>query len=104
MPQAARPEDVCQGALGNCWFAGALSVVAQLPELIDRICVTKAGGSRSDRETSKGISLIVFQNMMNMDENYIINGKQWEAMKFPGLVGDGTRCSCAFWLKAFGRG
>eukprot|EP00435_Cladocopium_sp_Y103_P047401 s619_g13.t3 len=41
--QAARPEDVCQGALGNCWFAGALSVVAQLPQLIDRICVTKEG-------------------------------------------------------------
>lgn len=39
--EAARPEDVCQGALGNCWFAGALSVVAQLPQLIDRICVTK---------------------------------------------------------------
>ena len=39
--EAARPEDVCQGALGNCWFAGALSVVAQLPELIERICVTK---------------------------------------------------------------
>ena len=43
--QAARPEDVCQGALGNCWFAGALSVVAQLPELIDRICVTKVAGT-----------------------------------------------------------
>ncbi|CAE7596848.1 Capn15 [Symbiodinium natans] len=39
--EAARPEDVCQGALGNCWFAGALSVVAQMPDLIGRICVTK---------------------------------------------------------------
>lgn len=39
--EVARPEDVCQGALGNCWFAGALSVVAQLPQLIDRICLTK---------------------------------------------------------------
>eukprot|EP00931_Biecheleriopsis_adriatica_P065656 TRINITY_DN40149_c0_g1_i1.p1 TRINITY_DN40149_c0_g1~~TRINITY_DN40149_c0_g1_i1.p1 ORF type:complete len:1112 (+),score=225.05 TRINITY_DN40149_c0_g1_i1:116-3451(+) len=39
--EAARPEDVCQGALGNCWFAGALSVVAQLPELIDRLFLTK---------------------------------------------------------------
>eukprot|EP00747_Dinoflagellata_sp_TGD_P006889 gnl/TRDRNA2_/TRDRNA2_116515_c2_seq1.p1 gnl/TRDRNA2_/TRDRNA2_116515_c2~~gnl/TRDRNA2_/TRDRNA2_116515_c2_seq1.p1 ORF type:complete len:852 (-),score=157.45 gnl/TRDRNA2_/TRDRNA2_116515_c2_seq1:198-2564(-) len=33
----ARPEDVCQGALGNCWFAGALSVVARLPQLIEKL-------------------------------------------------------------------
>lgn len=39
--EAARPEDVCQGALGNCWFAGALSVVAQMPDLISKICITK---------------------------------------------------------------
>lgn len=37
----ARCEDVCQGGLGNCWFAGALSTVAQRPELIDNMFVTK---------------------------------------------------------------
>lgn len=44
--EAARPDDVCQGALGNCWFAGALSVVAQLPQLIDRLFVTKEWNSQ----------------------------------------------------------
>eukprot|EP00659_Diplonema_papillatum_P010380 gene10380-15984_t len=39
--EAARPEDVYQGALGNCWFGGALSCVAAHPELIDRLFVTK---------------------------------------------------------------
>eukprot|EP00927_Polykrikos_kofoidii_P049098 TRINITY_DN43225_c0_g1_i1.p1 TRINITY_DN43225_c0_g1~~TRINITY_DN43225_c0_g1_i1.p1 ORF type:complete len:1201 (-),score=233.46 TRINITY_DN43225_c0_g1_i1:89-3592(-) len=39
--EAARPEDVCQGGLGNCWLAGALSVVAQMPHLIDRLFLTK---------------------------------------------------------------
>eukprot|EP00929_Paragymnodinium_shiwhaense_P076679 TRINITY_DN39465_c0_g1_i3.p1 TRINITY_DN39465_c0_g1~~TRINITY_DN39465_c0_g1_i3.p1 ORF type:complete len:1281 (+),score=193.91 TRINITY_DN39465_c0_g1_i3:92-3934(+) len=39
--EAARPEDVCQGGLGNCWFAGALSVVAQLPNLIEKLFLTK---------------------------------------------------------------
>jgi len=39
--EEARPEDVCQGGLGNCWFAGALSVVAQLPQLIDHLFLTK---------------------------------------------------------------
>eukprot|EP00929_Paragymnodinium_shiwhaense_P062238 TRINITY_DN31073_c0_g1_i1.p1 TRINITY_DN31073_c0_g1~~TRINITY_DN31073_c0_g1_i1.p1 ORF type:complete len:1064 (-),score=234.28 TRINITY_DN31073_c0_g1_i1:108-3299(-) len=39
--EAARPEDVNQGALGNCWFAGALSVIAQMPELIDNLFITK---------------------------------------------------------------
>merc|ERR1712007_245997 len=29
-----RPEDVQQGALGNCWFAAALSIVASKPDLI----------------------------------------------------------------------
>eukprot|EP00927_Polykrikos_kofoidii_P071203 TRINITY_DN67502_c0_g1_i1.p1 TRINITY_DN67502_c0_g1~~TRINITY_DN67502_c0_g1_i1.p1 ORF type:complete len:1108 (-),score=217.57 TRINITY_DN67502_c0_g1_i1:52-3297(-) len=39
--EAARPEDVCQGGIGNCWFAGALSVVAQVPQLIQRLFLTK---------------------------------------------------------------
>ena len=30
-----------QGAIGNCWFAGALSVVAQRPDLIDKLILTK---------------------------------------------------------------
>lgn len=37
----ARPEDVCQGALGNCWFACALSVVATKSELIEKMFETK---------------------------------------------------------------
>mmetsp|Transcript_61272 Transcript_61272/g.145878 ORF Transcript_61272/g.145878 Transcript_61272/m.145878 type:complete len:1057 (+) Transcript_61272:80-3250(+) len=37
----ARAEDVCQGALGNCWFAGALSVVARVPQLIENLFITK---------------------------------------------------------------
>lgn len=39
--EAARPEDVCQGAIGNCWFAGALSVVASKPELVTKMFITK---------------------------------------------------------------
>lgn len=37
----ARAEDVCQGGLGNCWFAGALSVVARCPSLIERMFETR---------------------------------------------------------------
>lgn len=33
----ARAEDVCQGALGNCWFVGALSVIARYPRIIDSL-------------------------------------------------------------------
>eukprot|EP01064_Diplonema_japonicum_P002837 TRINITY_DN11839_c1_g2_i1.p1 TRINITY_DN11839_c1_g2~~TRINITY_DN11839_c1_g2_i1.p1 ORF type:complete len:953 (+),score=319.29 TRINITY_DN11839_c1_g2_i1:72-2930(+) len=39
--EAARPEDVYQGALGNCWFGGALSCVAAKPQLIEKLMLTK---------------------------------------------------------------
>ena len=39
--ESARPEDVCQGAIGNCWFAGALSVVAAQDWLISKMFITK---------------------------------------------------------------
>merc|ERR1711988_1847790 len=32
-----RSDDVRQGALGNCWFVGALSVAAEQPELIRKM-------------------------------------------------------------------
>jgi len=35
------PEDVRQGALGNCWFAAALSIVASKPELIWALFLTR---------------------------------------------------------------
>lgn len=38
-----RSDDVRQGALGNCWFVGALSVVAERPELIRRIFLSMDG-------------------------------------------------------------
>jgi len=37
----ARAEDVCQGGVGNCWMAGALSCVACKPELINKVFETK---------------------------------------------------------------
>lgn len=37
----ARTEDVCQGGLGNCWFAGALSVLATCPKMVEKLFETK---------------------------------------------------------------
>ena len=37
----ARAEDVCQGGLGNCWFAGALSVLATCPKMVEKLFETK---------------------------------------------------------------
>ena len=36
-----RPEDVVQGGVGNCWFVCALSVLAEHPENIQRLVLTK---------------------------------------------------------------
>ena len=34
-------KDIIQGCVGNCWFTSALSLIADIPQILNKVMITK---------------------------------------------------------------
>jgi hypothetical protein len=61
--------DVIQGALGDCWFLGAISALSTRPELLQSIFVSAATQEEQDRCQKYGVYILKFYKWVEDDEH-----------------------------------
>ncbi|CAF4951815.1 unnamed protein product [Rotaria sp. Silwood1] len=85
------PMDIIQGRLGNCWFISALSLIAEIPQILEKVMITKQynpAGLYKIRLCNRGIwQVITIDDMLPVTQaNTLVFTRSHKKQLFASLI------------------